>query len=76
MNKGADLADSGTHYTDYTDYTDALNNKGLALDNLRNYTGAIKYYDKLLAIDPNDESTLLKKGYDLYQLGNWSYKIL
>jgi tetratricopeptide (TPR) repeat protein len=31
----------------------ALNNKGAALYNLGNYTGAITYYDKALAIDPH-----------------------
>jgi Flp pilus assembly protein TadD len=29
---------------------DALNNKGVALDNLGNHTGAIVYFDKVLAI--------------------------
>ncbi|HXX97454.1 MAG TPA: tetratricopeptide repeat protein [Candidatus Bathyarchaeia archaeon] len=32
---------------------DALNNKGVTLNSLGNYTGAILYYDKALAIDPN-----------------------
>jgi len=30
-------------------YTCALNNKGAALNNLGNYTGAIEFYDKTLA---------------------------
>jgi len=33
----------------------ALNNKGLALGRLGNYTGAIKYYDKALAIGQQDK---------------------
>ncbi|MFY9868625.1 MAG: tetratricopeptide repeat protein [Candidatus Nitrosopolaris sp.] len=32
----------------------ALDGKGLSLYHLGNYTGAIKYYDKALAIDPKD----------------------
>ena len=55
---------------------DALNNKGLALDDLGNYTGAVKYYDKALAIDPNDTyyiihrvSLINNKGIDLNALG-------
>jgi tetratricopeptide (TPR) repeat protein len=34
----------------------ALNNKGLALADLGNDTGAIIYYDKALAIDPKYEN--------------------
>jgi len=34
-------------------YIDALNNKGFALANIGNYTEAILYYDKDLAIQPN-----------------------
>jgi tetratricopeptide (TPR) repeat protein len=41
--------------------TSALFKKGLALDNLGNYTGAIKYYDKALDIDPNDKLILDNK---------------
>jgi tetratricopeptide (TPR) repeat protein len=37
---------------------------------LGNYTGAIKYYDKALAIDPNDTYALDNKGIDLDALGN------
>ncbi|MGC1928823.1 MAG: tetratricopeptide repeat protein [Candidatus Nitrosopolaris sp.] len=36
--------------------------KGLALENLRNYTGAVKYYDKALAINPNHTYALDNKG--------------
>jgi YVTN family beta-propeller protein len=48
----------------------ALESKGLALDALRNYTGAILYYDKGLAIRPNDTYTLTSKGLALDSLGN------
>jgi tetratricopeptide (TPR) repeat protein len=33
-------------------YGRALTDKGTALDKLGNYTGAIKYFDKALSIDP------------------------
>jgi tetratricopeptide (TPR) repeat protein len=36
----------------------ALTNKGWAFDGLGNYTGAIEYYDKVLAIDPHNVGTL------------------
>jgi tetratricopeptide (TPR) repeat protein len=36
-----------------------LAKKGSALPGLENYTGAINYYDKALAINPNDILTLL-----------------
>ncbi|MFZ0513199.1 MAG: tetratricopeptide repeat protein [Candidatus Nitrosopolaris sp.] len=47
-----------------------LYNKGLALYKLENYTGAIKYYDKALAINPKDVSALSDKGSALDSLGN------
>jgi lipoprotein NlpI len=37
---------------------DALNNKGVALNNLGNYTGAIEFYNKTLAIDPKNTFAL------------------
>jgi tetratricopeptide (TPR) repeat protein len=39
---------------------DGLNNKGVALNSLGNYTDAIRYYDKTLAIDPSDENELFQ----------------
>lgn len=38
------------------------NRKGSALIGLGNYTGAIKYSDKVLAIDPKDKTALDNKG--------------
>jgi tetratricopeptide (TPR) repeat protein len=39
-------------------YENALADKGMALGSLGNYTDAIKYFDKTLAIDPSDENAL------------------
>jgi tetratricopeptide (TPR) repeat protein len=47
-----------------------LYNKGLALLKLDNYTGAIKYYDKALAINPKNVNALTDKGLALDNLGN------
>jgi tetratricopeptide (TPR) repeat protein len=57
-------------------YESALYNKGVALDDLGNYTRAIKYYDKALAIDPNDTYALDNKGLALDNLGNDTEAIL
>ena len=53
-------------------------NKGLALSDLGNYTGAIVYYDKALAINPHDVNALTHKGIALDNLGNHTgdYSIL
>lgn len=45
-----------------------LINKGNSLDDLANFTGAIEYYDKALAIAPNDADSLYNKGLALNQL--------
>jgi tetratricopeptide (TPR) repeat protein len=37
---------------------------------LENHTGAIAYYDKVLAIDPNYDLALFSKGVALDSLGN------
>ena len=42
---------------------------------LRNYTGAIEYYDKALAINPNDTDTLNDKGLTLIQLRKYKEAI-
>ena len=39
-------------------YESSLYNKGLAVGNLGNHTGAIKYYDEVLAIDPKVKDAL------------------
>jgi len=51
-------------------------NRGYELYNLGNYSGAIEYYDKVLAMDPNDRDALTNKGSALYSLGNYSESIL
>ena len=37
---------------------DVLTDKGIALNNIGNYTGAITYYDKTLGIDPKNVDVL------------------
>ena len=44
--------------------------KAYALYSQGNYTQAIQYYDKALAIDPNDKDALDGKGNALYNQGN------
>jgi tetratricopeptide (TPR) repeat protein len=41
--------------------TSALNNKAFALSSLENYSEAISYYDKALAIEPDDALALDNK---------------
>ncbi|MGC1932213.1 MAG: tetratricopeptide repeat protein, partial [Candidatus Nitrosopolaris sp.] len=53
----------------------ALYNKGDALINLGNYTQAIQYLDKALAIDPKFEDALFDKGDALNYLGNYTQAI-
>jgi tetratricopeptide (TPR) repeat protein len=50
-------------------YPAALNNKGTVLRDEGNYTGAIGYYDKALAIEPNLLSALNNKGIDISLMG-------
>ena len=59
-----------------THYVNALTNKAVALDRLGNYTGAILYIDKALAIQPNDTYALTGKGTALGRLGNYTGAIL
>jgi tetratricopeptide (TPR) repeat protein len=54
----------------------ALTNKGLALADLGNDTGAIIYYDKALAIDPKNTFALDNKGAALGNLGNHTGAII
>jgi tetratricopeptide (TPR) repeat protein len=51
---------------------DALYEKGTDLFKLGNYTGAILYYDKTLAIDPKDAHALTNTGVSLFKLGNYT----
>ncbi|MGC2573353.1 MAG: tetratricopeptide repeat protein [Candidatus Nitrosopolaris sp.] len=57
-------------------YVRALDNKGGALQNLGNNTGAILYYDKALAINPYYDLALNNKGVALDNLGNHTGAIL
>ena len=57
-------------------YVNALTNKALALVRLGNYTGAIDYIDKALAIQPKDTYALIDKGTALGRLGNLTGAIL
>ena len=50
----------------------ALVDKGASLDGLGNHTGAIAYYDKVLAIDPKYVFALTSKGIALDNLGNYT----
>jgi uncharacterized protein len=45
---------------------------GFALDSLGNYKDALKYLDKALAIDTNDEFALNNIGWALNSLGNYN----
>jgi tetratricopeptide (TPR) repeat protein len=51
---------------------DVLTDKGIALNNIGNYTGAITYYDKALAIDPKNVDVLTDKGIALNNIGNYT----
>jgi tetratricopeptide (TPR) repeat protein len=53
----------------------ALVDKAYALYSQGNYTQAIQYYDKALAIDPNDKHALDGKGNALYNQGNYKQAI-
>ncbi len=49
-----------------------LNNEGLALAEMGDHTGAIKYYDQSLKIDPTDSFTLANKAATLLYLGDYN----
>src|SRR6476659_778595 len=55
--------------------TGALYGKGIALNGLHNYTGAITNFDKALAIDPNNKYALNGKGNALNGLHNYNEAI-
>jgi tetratricopeptide (TPR) repeat protein len=63
---------SKTHEVIDPHAVDALTRKARALYGLANYTGAIKYYDKALAIDQKYLSALDGKGASLLYLGNYT----
>ncbi len=42
----------------------------MALNSLGNYTGAVEFYDKTLAIDPKNTFALTNKDAILHMLGN------
>ena len=50
--------------------------KGDALSDSNNSTGALLYYDKALAIDPTNQDALVGKGYALDDLGNYTGSIM
>jgi tetratricopeptide (TPR) repeat protein len=52
-----------------------LNNKGLVLFRLGNYTEAIECYDKSLALDPSNSKIWNNKGLVLFRLGNYTEAI-
>jgi tetratricopeptide (TPR) repeat protein len=56
-------------------YQEALTSRGESLEDLSNYTEAMPYIDKALAIDPNDKVALNDKGYALSGLGNYTQAI-
>jgi tetratricopeptide (TPR) repeat protein len=58
-----------------TSLTNTLIDNGNALYNQSNYIQAIQYYDKALAIDPNNDDALYSKGAALNQLGNYTQAI-
>jgi tetratricopeptide (TPR) repeat protein len=47
----------------------------VALNYLGNYTGAIEFYDKALAIYPKNKYALSNKGWALAGLGNYKEAI-
>ena len=49
--------------------------KANALFNLERYEEAIEYYDKALAIDPNNAKAWYAKGYTLGKLGKYNEAI-
>ena len=49
--------------------TNAMDNKGIALDDLGKPQEAIVWYDKVLAIDKNDTNAMTNKGVALDDLG-------
>ena len=57
---------------------DTWNNKGLILQNMRRYYDAIYCYDKVLKVNPSDETAWNNKGLISHDLENYkgTYKLL
>jgi tetratricopeptide (TPR) repeat protein len=66
---------NNSHSPSVTSDTKSLIDKGITLYALGNYNEAITYYDKALAIDPDQKNALLNKGYALSKLGRYSEAI-
>ncbi len=65
------LTEPAATTTNEHDYTfNTLYWKGVSLDKLGNYTGAVLYYNKALAIDPKNTFALTNKDAILHMLGN------
>src|SRR5919197_6464229 len=64
------LTDQQTNQT-----TSALNKKGLDLINSGDYSEAITYFDKALAMNSSNVNALNNKAFALYSLGNYSEAI-
>ena len=58
-----------------TNDTSALMEKGLALVDLGQNEEAIRYFDKVIAIDPNDVDALINKGSTFIILGKYEEAI-
>jgi tetratricopeptide (TPR) repeat protein len=61
--------------TNISEDIDALNEKGNTLFNQRKYEEAIEYYDKALAIDPNNKEFLNNKANALDELNKYEESI-
>ena len=58
--------------TNQTNQSSALNKKGLELLNSGSYNESLAYFDKALAVSPDNPKVLDNKGFALYSLGNFS----
>jgi tetratricopeptide (TPR) repeat protein len=56
-------------------YVNSIINKGISLSQLEKYEVAITYFDKVLAIDPNNIQVLFGKANALYNLGKYEKKL-
>ncbi len=69
-----DIHMNGIHFTNgnkhQQDQVWTLCTEGLSLYHLGNNTGAIEYFDKVLAIDPQYVHAVVNKGGALMNLGN------